>query len=983
VTRVLFAAPPGAEPDAAWDWLAACPDFTARRCDCAELTGGAGDCDVVWIHATAPVAGVDASRLAALVQEGKRVLLTLRATQLVLPMGLERNRPNDVIELEWKDAEDPYRTADFETMSAYPRVRGLAAYGPHPLFDGLHRGTCTWAPTEGERYVRCCYRRGARPAAGKVVAVERAYLAQNAVRTIAWEYPGAGGLVQCIGAHLYFAAPDRLLRPQLERLVRNALAGGDGPRTWWPEPATAAVSTENLALPPAWNLDGALMDPVADPIAMESPADSSAPFDLAGRRALLLGHESRGIQEVWVHPHRVIASWETAADGEALSGAGIRVSPDAVQRTLETSRRRVSEHCFVALEHPVVVLDYQVQRKGRESVGREAPLLSIDFTIDLRRMWPYSAGCGGNLRFRRSSDGRSLSVRNDSGDGVAAIYLSQPCDIQLRARYVQDVPVVGGRLATPLPVPLRVVIVGGSDPEDFDRTVRSLERLGVAGLVRQRAQRATTLREARLAVHCHDSRLPAAMEWAKRRLDAFLGDVPGVGRSLMAGYACAGHGWGAARPGYAWFLGRDACWSALALLALGEHSIPRQVLRFLGDTQDVTGKVIHEVTTSGQCHYDAADSTPLFLLLAGRYLQWTGDTAFLTAIWPKLERALRFCVQADTDGDGLMENTRIGHGVIESGPLAGAAVTLELAATWRAALESTARVAEAVGEPRVAADCWARAARAVQAIESDFWSEESGGYALDKRRDGSRTWARTALQSVAIVLGAANPVRARAYLDALAGNEFSAPWGVRLLPISDSHFNPDSRHGGSVWPLFTGWVALAEYRAGRADAGLGHLMANVALAFVRQRGAFDEMVHGLVDRHAGVCHDQACSAAMVPLPLVEGLLGAEPEAQAGRLALAPSLPRGWEWLDVTGLRCGESLLDVRLRRRGPGLEVRLRRTAGPPLWVTVAPLLDSLPDAVEVDGEDVRPHIAAFGGTVRQAVSLEVAGEHDVVYRGR
>lgn len=978
--RVAFAGTPGAEADAAWSWLARHPAFGARRVEIREAAEAAGEADVIWLHAERSSDDIDLVSLTAAAVAGRRLVLTLHATQLVLPMGLERARTNDMIEGVWSHAEDPFYTADFRALAAYPHVRGLASYGPHPLFAGLRGGTYTWAPTEGEHFVRCGYRRGARPVGGRVIAVERAYVAQNASRVVAWEYATGRGRVVCIGSYVYFAAPDPLLRPQLEQLMVNALTDGDGPRTYWPEPATAAVPAESLTLPEPWDLDGALPDPIADPIAFDGPVAGEAPFDLAGRRGLLVGREHEGLLEFWTHPHRVIESWEASADDEPLIGTHVRASADAVVRTLETPRRRVTESAFVALEHPVLLLEYHVVRKGRESVSREPPVLAVSGTIDLRRTWPYPAGCGGNLRYRRAANGMVVRIESESGDGVAVLLMNRPCDVALKAVHERDVPAVALRITTPLGVPLRLAVIGGADADDLDRTLRAARRLGVGGLVRQRLQRAVTIREARLGVHGDDARARTAFEWAKRRLDLFLGDAPGVGRSLVAGYAPSSAGWGEGRPGYAWFFGRDACWSACALLAIGEHSVPRQVLRFLGDSQDVTGKVAHEVTTSGQCHYDAADATPLFLLLAERYLRWTGDREFIASLWPRLARALRFCFTTDTDGDGLIENTRVGHGWVESGPLAGAHVSIYLAAVWRAALEGMARLAEAVGEERTAADCWARAARAGSEIEARFWGEALGGYALDCRADGSRTWAQTALQSAALVLGAANPVRARPYLEALAGADFSAEWGVRMLPMSDPHFNPGAYHAGAVWPLFTGWAALAQYRAGRPEAGLRHLLANASLAFARQKGAFDEVLHGTIERGAGVCHDQAWSAAMVILPLVEGLLGVQPDAAAGAITLAPALPAAWTWFDVVGLRCGETLLDLRLRRRASGLECRVRRASGPPLWITVAPWLEAEPRRVVVDDQVMQAQRMTVGAGVRSGIRMQALGEHAVTF---
>jgi hypothetical protein len=659
-------------------------------------------------------------------------------------------------------------------------------------------------------------------------------------------------------------------------------------------------------------------------------------------------------------------------------GTHVEIGPDSVARTVETAERRLLETLFVALEHAVALVDYRPERKRRESVGRGPADFEIELVIDLRRMWPFAAGCGGNLRYHSRSDGRVLLVESESDDGVAAVFLSRPAVVEMRPAE-GGTPAVRCTLRTPLETPLFVAVVAGASRADFDRTLRGVQRLGVTGLVRQREQRSLVLAEARLAVRSGEATFDDAFEWAKRRLDAFLGDVPGVGRSLLAGYAASRPGWNDGRPGYAWFFGRDACWTGCALLAMGEYSVVRQVIRFLGDHQDVTGKVLHEATTSGQVHFDAADATPLYLLLVARYLAWSGDRDFVASVWPHVERAYAFCLSTDSDGDGLIENHRVGHGWIESGPLGGAKVTLYLAAVWHAALQGLARAAEVVGQGRLAAECWARAARVTAAIEDRF-CDPAVGYALCERPDGSIVWTQTALQAVPVWLRAVNPVQARPYLERLAGPAFSARWGVRLLQADEPKFAAAGYHSGTVWPLYTGWAALAEYRAGMGEAGFDHLRANAGLARGAQRGAFPEALDGLTGRVAGVCTDQAWSAAMVVLPLVEGLLGVEADAPAGRLVIAPQLPAAWTQLEVIGVRCAETAYDVRLRHRDGALTVALRRTLGAGLWVTVAPYCAAVPVRVEADGEAIRPEVTAWGGGLRCAVSLEATGEHEVRY---
>jgi len=280
---------------------------------------------------------------------------------------------------------------------------------------------------------------------------------------------------------------------------------------------------------------------------------------------------------------------------------------------------------------------------------------------------------------------------------------------------------------------------------------------------------------------------------------------------------------------------------------------------------------------------------------------------------------------------------------------------------WHAALRGIARAAEALGEghAREAAECWARAARATAAIESRFHDPERGGYAVELRPDGPAA-GPAILQALPLALGAANPVRAETFLDDL-GREAVA-FGR---------------------PAARGWAALAEYRAGRGAAAFRHWRANADLALVRQRGAFDEALgaEGGGGLAAEGCPDCALSAALVVLPLVEGLLGAEPDAPAGRLVVAPQLPDAWPWLEVLGLRCGDSAYDVRLRRGAGTLAVAVRRTLGRGLELTVSPFLDALPVKVEVDGAAVEPEVTGWGAGLRCAVTLPGAEEHEVRFR--
>jgi glycogen debranching enzyme len=283
-----------------------------------------------------------------------------------------------------------------------------------------------------------------------------------------------------------------------------------------------------------------------------------------------------------------------------------------------------------------------------------------------------------------------------------------------------------------------------------------------------------------------------------------------------------------------------------------------------------------------------------------------------------------------------------------------------------------------VGRAALAAELTERAGRARAAIVRRFHLDE--GLALGVLPDGTPQRHRTALTAVALLLGAVDADAVGEWFEAIAAPEFSAPWGVRLIATSDRLYDPVGYHSGAVWPLYTGWVSLAEYAHHRAEAGFRHLIANARLPLARQLGAFDEVLRGDDERAAGVCPDQAWSAAMLMLPVVEGLLGARADALGGRLTLAPHLPPEWPACEWRGLRVGAASLDVRVEVGPDSTVVRVTRTGGPSVGVTVAPVISGGREVTEARADETPlvPRVIEREGCRHAAVTLDVSGAHDI-----
>ena len=409
-------------------------------------------------------------------------------------------------------------------------------------------------------------------------------------------------------------------------------------------------------------------------------------------------------------------------------------------------------------------------------------------------------------------------------------------------------------------------------------------------------------------------------KWALARTDQFLQTTPGIGTALMAGFGTTARGWNGAqkisgRPGYAWYFGRDGQWSAMAINAYGDFAMVKETLETFIRFQDVNGKIYHELSSSGAVHYDASDATPLFVVLAAHYLKYSGDAAYIRYRWPEIQKALDFCYSTDTDKDGLIENTNVGHGWIEGGSLFGTHTEFYLAGTWAAALDGAAYMAKHIGI-KEAAQYAADAVKVKQVIDRDFWNEKDKFFYNGKMLDGSYMPEATVLAAVPIYLDAVIDSRKEQQVSNRFGNNyFSTDWGIRMIEDSSKKYRPNSYHAGMVWPLYGGWAALSEYKTGHYRSGFQHIMNNLLQYRHWSPGSIEETLNGDVFKPNGVCSHQAWSETMVLQPAIEGMLGLRPDAMANRLQLSPYFPWDWEFCTVRNIRMKDALLQLDLKKK--------------------------------------------------------------------
>ncbi|HTX74618.1 MAG TPA: hypothetical protein VMD29_00340, partial [Terracidiphilus sp.] len=161
-------------------------------------------------------------------------------------------------------------------------------------------------------------------------------------------------------------------------------------------------------------------------------------------------------------------------------------------------------------------------------------------------------------------------------------------------------------------------------------------------------------------------------------------------------------------------------------------------------------------------------------------------------------------------------------------------------------------------------------------------------------------------------------------LQQLAEASLDTDWGLRDVSNEEGIYDGMSYHQGSVWPLFTGWAALAEFRGGQPLAGYRMLMQNADLTWAQDLGADTELLSG--DFYApfgrSTSH-QLWSSAMVITPTLRGLFGISIDAQTKTITVNPHLPADWSGADVRNLPLSGGPGQIHINQDSDGLRISM------------------------------------------------------------
>jgi glycogen debranching enzyme len=659
---------------------------------------------------------------------------------------------------------------------------------------------------------------------------------------------------------------------------------------------------------------------------IQAHAEPEKPFTVAGERGVVVGQQD-GSFESWVLPVKLLSHLSIEAEIEGYTvpidvnrqAAEVEVRPDRTVITYAHIGFTVRQIMFSPSQGPagtgpVVLFEFDCVRPTD---------FTLRFTPEMRWMWPERGEGTPGAEWVDGAVGGYYVLHTDYPElagavtmpgarpGILAPYQERPqvhpVELKLHIDPVRD----HGRL-----FPLLMAVGTTAETATNAALGATLAQLdsGIAASYQAHAESYRKLLANSTSIETPDKTLNEAFQWAvvsieqlrtkvlppAHREATVAGDtgLPVGETALVAGYYASGD---SARPGFGWFFGRDALYTLYAVNGYGDFALSKAELEFLIRRQRADGKIMHEYSQTAAnidwqgfpYMYAAADATPLFLLAVEDYVRSSGDVAFLTAHREAIERAWTFEITHDTDDDGIYDNAQ-GTGWVESWPGGLPHQEIYLALLDQQASGAVAKIEDLLKSPEKAAAARRRADAVAKTIEQEYYDPEKSCYAFSRNADGSMDRASTVYPALAWWSGKSILAHPEGCLKQFAAHTLNTDWGLRDVSTDEKFYDGMSYHQGSVWPLFTGWAALAEYRANQPLAGYQLLMENANLTRAQDLGAVTELLSGdfFVPFGRSTSH-QLWSSAMVITPTLRGLFGIDIDAQTKTITVNPHLPGGW------------------------------------------------------------------------------------------
>lgn len=709
---------------------------------------------------------------------------------------------------------------------------------------------------------------------------------------------------------------------------------------------------------------------------------------VVGTRAGLFGDET-GRFEAWVYPLKIFRDFhltfrvgDRALPAESLART-LTVRPESASILYVGDSFRVRETLCVPVNEAgaVILLDVETE----EPLEVEAAFIG-DFQLE----WP--AALGGTFV---DWDAKQRAVAFGEETRKYAALVGSPTGADARLSYQTNYSSSDQnslRLGvTQKGKETKVLAIAASitGRADAEKTYQHL-LTAYADSVRESVDYYRAYLDKTVSLELPDIALQRAYDWARISTIQGMVNNPYLGAGLVAGYRTSGVG---QRPGFAWFFGRDSLWTSFALNAEGDYSSTRTALDFISKYQREDGKVPHEISQSAGLvpwfkdypyAYVSADATPLFIIAMNDYAVQSGDVAFARDQWDNIWRAYQF-MHSTYDAQGLAQNAGVGHGWVEGGPLLPVKNEYYQAGLAVEALRALSNLARLVGKDDIRKQIVAEFERSEPALDQAFWSPEMKAYAFALKADNQRAEEASVLTTVPMWFGLSDADHADQTITQLAAEDHQTDWGMRIISRQSKVYDGSGYHFGSVWPLFTGWASVAEYRYHRAFPAYANLRANALLGADGALGHFTEVLSGdYYQSFATSSPHQIWSAAMVISPILRGMFGLHSDAQDRTISFAPHVPSDWTYFAIRNVRVDGVVVGFQYRKTVDRVELESKRSGSGDCWVDFSPAFSLRTQVirVEMNGRSLPFEMHPNGNDQHVSVRFPVnAGPNTLVIR--
>lgn len=741
-------------------------------------------------------------------------------------------------------------------------------------------------------------------------------------------------------------------------------------------------------------------------------------YDVIGRKSAAFGYEHRNM-EAWVYPIKILDDFalDFQIEGYNLPFNGkdiltnIEVRPEATIFTYSHAAFRVRQIIYAPVDEQGLISLLDIKTTLPMTIG-------VSFRPKLRPMW--AAGLmtpfvGQDEKEKYYYIGEETHkfygiIGSPNAKDVSLMpYQEEPKDVPVRYT-LQISPAEAEKNFVP-------VVMAGST-EGRGKAIETYKKLltNAVLLYEQNVKYYEDFLSKTTQVTTPDKRLNTAFDWAKIGTEKGVATNPYLGTGLLAGFRTSGD---SERPGFAWYFGRDSMWTALAINSYGDFSTSKQAIDFLKRVQRDDGKIPHEISQSATLidwwkgypyPWNSTDATPLYIIVNRDLYQFSGDLEYLKANWDSVLKAYKYQETTDTDGNGLIENTKFGHGWVEGGALYPPHEEIYLQGVWIEASKNMAEMAEIMGDKTTAERAKANAEKCRLAMEKTYWLDDKGFYAystqiprkepvkaepgpyFERRQKRLNELQSKTLYDEDTVLPAVplwwrlmqDNEKAQKQIDRLGSAKIATDWGARIIANDSELYDPLSYHHGSVWGLFTGWQSLAAYNYGRPHIGHQALVANSLLTYSNALGYVTELLSGDFNAPFGrSSHHQVWSEAMVVSPFLRGMFGIEISNAGKTLKFAPQVPVNWNVYEANNIRASGNSFDFKVKRDEGRMTIGVFQTSGnSPTKLILSPSfpLDAKVKSVTVTGKKTPFQIKQVGDIQQAEIEFDSASAIEIIY---